>query len=213
MYVLTIDQKHSRRSSDLVPQLLSELNAVRPECLLVPFTRTVGDEVQGVTDNAEHAVRLVLLALRARAWWIGIGVGEVESPMPDDSREGRGPAFVQARLAVDAAKASRTGVPVAVASAEGASDGAPAGTFAAADAEAVLRLVGRLVADRSDAQWRIVDALVADGDARGSRKSVAGLLDISPQAVSKSLASAGWEDEKTGRTAAAKLLEAVDTRA
>lgn len=209
MYVLTMDQKHSRRSADLVPEFLDELNAVEPENLRVPFARTVGDEVQGVTDDAEHAVRLVLLALRSRAWWIGIGIGDVESPLPVDSREGRGPAFVEARTAVDAAKATRTGVPVAVsAGTDGVAD-----DFSAADVEAVLRLVGRLVTGRSEAQWRIIDALVADGDARGSRKRVAAQLAISPQAVSKSLASAGWEDEKASRAAAAKLLDVVNADA
>ncbi|GAB3565582.1 SatD family protein [Spelaeicoccus albus] len=209
MYVLTMDQKGSRRSPDLVPQLLDSANRAEPANLLVPFSRTVGDEVQGVTDDPEHAVRLTMLALRLRSWWIGVGIGDVETPLPRESREGRGPAFVNARTAIDSAKAARSGVPVAVAGSHPAGTGA----FAASDAEAVLRLVGRLVSSRSDAQWRIIDALVEDGDERGSRKHVAAGLGISPQAVSKSLASAGWEDEKACRRAAAKLLEAVNSGA
>lgn len=209
MYVLTMDQKGSRRNPDLVPRLLEAANNCEPNGMLLPFSRTVGDEVQGVTDDAGHAVRLALLAVRSHSWWIGVGVGEVESPLPRESREGRGQAFINARSAIDAAKAARSGVPVAVA---GPRTAAVEG-FCAEDAEAVLRLVGRMVASRSEAQWRIIDALIEDGDRRGSRGRVAESLGISPQAVSKSLASAGWEDEKACRKAAAKLLEAVNSGA
>ena len=75
---------------------------------------------------------------------------------------------------------------------------------AAAQAQAVLRLLGRIVAERSDAEWRVVDLLVPG--ARGQQKAVAAELGISPQAVSKAVARSLWQEEQDARPAAARLL-------
>ena len=44
--------------------------------------------------------------LREDAWNIGIGIGEVEEPLPESTRAGRGPAYLHARDAVTAAKSA-----------------------------------------------------------------------------------------------------------
>ena len=49
MFALTIDQHRSRRGEDLVPGLLGALAAVPT---VLPFERTVGDEVQGLHGDA-----------------------------------------------------------------------------------------------------------------------------------------------------------------
>ena len=51
--VLTINQVHSRRSPDRVPELLVALADVG---VLAPFERTVGDKVQGVPADAAAAL-------------------------------------------------------------------------------------------------------------------------------------------------------------
>ena len=47
MFALTIDQHRSRTGEDLVPALLDGL---APVPTVLPFERTVGDEVQGLLD-------------------------------------------------------------------------------------------------------------------------------------------------------------------
>ncbi len=71
MFVLTIDQRGSRHGTDLVPDLLDRLRA-HPGVLL-GFDRTVGDEVQGVVEDAAIAVEITLDVMRTHAWSVGLG--------------------------------------------------------------------------------------------------------------------------------------------
>src|SRR4051794_9409978 len=103
--VLTIDQRGSTReaATDQVPGTLRKLADV---ALLRPFERTAGDEFQGVLDDPTALGTLVERLLRERSWNIGIGIGEVEEPLPESTRAGRGPAYVHARNAVTSAKSA-----------------------------------------------------------------------------------------------------------
>ena len=79
-----------------------------------------------------------------------------------------------------------------------------------ANAEAVLRLIGRAGAAAHAAQWRVVDRLRAlqDGGGRhGSQKQVARELGITEQSVSRAVLRSGWQEEWAARPAAAMLLE------
>ncbi|MHA7191650.1 MarR family transcriptional regulator [Arthrobacter sp. MDT2-16] len=201
MFVLTIDQAGSRTSADRIPDLL-ELLASVPTVL--PWERSVGDEAQGVIGNAHDVVDAVLRCLRAGGWYVGIGLGDVERPFPPSPREGRGTAFVAARLAVERAKKTGERAPVAVEGPVGRAD-------TAAEAEGVLALLGRHVLARSEAEWRILD-LLQPGE-RGTQTAVARTLGISPQAVSKAAARAAWHEEHAVRPAAARLLAWADAGA
>lgn len=198
MFVLTIDQTGSRTARDRVPELLALLAPIEP---VLPWERSVGDEAQGVLSRASDVVDVVLLCLRARDWYVGVGVGDVERPFPASAREGRGSAFVAARTAVDRAKKTGERAPLAVEAFAGAA-------AAAAEAEGVLALLGRHVMNRSDAEWRILDLL--EPGKRGSQTAVARTLDITPQAVSKAAARAAWHEEQAVRPAAARLLALAD---
>ncbi|WP_426976726.1 MarR family transcriptional regulator [Pseudarthrobacter sp. O4] len=211
MYVMTIDQRGSTSDVDRVPGLLAELAALSSAGR---FERSVGDEVQGVLEHPEEVVEIAQHALRSGRWYVGIGVGAVDLPLPASPREGSGPAFVAARLAVDRAKAAAAHVPLAVVSG-GAGRGAPspgtsAGVRACANAEAVLRLIGRLVQDRTEAQWRVLDVLrsVQHGHSgtRGTQKIAARTLGITEQSVSRALLRSGWQEEWAARPAAEMLL-------
>ncbi len=79
MYVLTVDQRGSRRDIDRVADLLDEL---RDAPLLRKFERTAGDEVQAVSDDSGTVIDLVLNLLDRDNWSIGIGIGPVETPLP-----------------------------------------------------------------------------------------------------------------------------------
>ena len=218
MYVMTIDQRGSTGDIDRVPGLLKGLSALSTAGR---FERSVGDEVQGVVERADEVVEIALHALRSGRWYVGIGVGEVDLPLPASPREGSGPAFVAARSAVDRAKGAAAHVPLAVVAgrdrrranaATTAADGASGsqGARACANAEAVLRLIGRLVQDRTAAQWKVVDVLRSVRNdthgTHGSQKIAAQKLGITEQSVSRAVLRSGWQEEWAARPAAELLL-------
>jgi hypothetical protein len=188
-YVLTVDQKGSRRTADRVGEVLGELNDAVPT--LLPFERTAGDEFQGVLGEPDEVVDVVLRLVRAGGWSIGVGAGPVQTPLPASTRAGAGPAFLCARRAVDAAKQrpSRLAVRGAV----------PA---EAGDAQAVLGALAVLVDRRSEQAWEAI-ALVGGGR---TQAEAAAALGISRQAVGQRLAAGLWDLERELRPTAARLL-------
>jgi hypothetical protein len=188
-YVLTVDQKASRRGPDRVGDVLTRLNGTVPAVL--SFERTAGDEFQGVLDDPDDVVGVVLQLVRLGGWSIGVGAGPVQTPLPDSTRAATGTAFLCARRAVDAAKqrpgrlAVRGAVPVE-----------------AGDAQAVLTALAVLVDRRSDAAWEAI-ALV---DAGRTQAQAAAELGITRQAVGQRLAAGAWELERELRPTAVRLL-------
>ncbi len=188
-FVVTVDQRGSRRSSDRVADLLPRQQRRVPTVL--SFERTAGDEFQGLLDDAAAVVELVLVLVREGVWSVGIGAGPVQTPLPVSTRAASGPAFLAARRAVDAAKQrpSRVAVRGSVAA-------------DAADAQAVLGALALLVDRRSDPAWEAI-ALVAAGR---TQAQAAADLGISRQAVGQRLAAAHWDLEQELRPTAARLL-------
>lgn len=195
MFTLTINQRDSRRDGDRVPQLLKDLRHIPAR---LDFDRSVEDEVQGILDSAEEAVDAALIALRSGSWFVGIGVGPINEPLPNQIKDASGHGLIYARRAVDRLRNSNDRVPVAV---EG-----PLGDISG-EAEAVLRLLGHIVQGRSVAEWRVLDLLTPG--VRGQQKAVAEELGITTQAVSKAVARAQWVDEHAARPAAARLLTLI----
>lgn len=181
-WVVTADQHASRRSPDGVPALLDDLGDAGA---LLGFERTTGDEVQALFDDAEAVVR-ALLELTRRGWHIGIGAGAVELPLPDTTRAARGPAYVAAREAVEAAKAEPSGVAV-----RGAGE----------DAETAVILLATLAGQRSDAGWEVAELL-----AGMSGREAATHLGISPSAVSQRARRAHVDEVRRASVLAARLL-------
>lgn len=216
---MTIDQRGSTGSRDRVPELTAVLASLAGPQVEAAFERSVGDELQGVLSDPTAVVEASLYALRSGHWYVGIGVGEVALAPGASSREGSGTGFVAARRAVEAAKAAGPQVPLSVVSGTLGRDagGVPAGdegARACANAEAVLRLLGRLVQERTEAQWRVVDALSAESGAaaergsgrHGRQKQVARDLGISEQSVSRAVLRSGWQEEWAARPAVEMLL-------
>ena len=187
-YVLTIDQRASRRGPDRVPALLATLSSVP---VVLRFERTAGDEVQGVLDDPAAVVQVVRRLSRDGGWSIGVGAGPVQTPLPRSTRAGAGQAFIAARAAVDAAK--RRPVRVAVRGAV---------PEAAADAQAVLTALAALVERRSDQAWEAVELV----EAGRTQAEAAATLGVSRQAVGQRLAAGMWEVERDLGPAAARLL-------
>jgi hypothetical protein len=188
-YVLTVDQRASRRGPDRVADALRMLEGSVP--VLLGFERTAGDEFQGVLGDPADVVDVALRLVRMGGWSIGVGAGAVQTPLPESTRAGSGPAFLAARRAVDAAKqrpfrlAVRGAVPPE-----------------AADAQAVLSALAALVDRRSEQAWAAIE-LVEQGR---TQSDAATELGISRQAVGQRLAAGMWELEKELRPTAARLL-------
>jgi len=178
--VLTVDQDGSRSGADRVPVALASLADVSAR---LPFERTVGDEFQGVLDEPAAVVAALEALLRSGEWNIGIGVGPVETPLPDQARAGRGPAYLSAREAVTRAKSSPWHV-----RAVGEGDRVRA-------LESAIWLWAALLARRTPRGWEVAD-LVDEGltyDEAASR------IGISQSAVSQRAAAAGIAEGRRAR--------------
>jgi hypothetical protein len=188
-YVLTVDQRASRRGPDRVGAVLERLNGTVP--VVLAFERTAGDEFQGVLADSGTVVDTVLQLVRLGGWSIGIGAGPVETPLPRSTRAAAGPAFLSARRAVDAAKQrpSRLAVRGAV----------PAD---AGDAQAVLTALAVILERRSDQAWEAIELV----GSRRTQAQAAVALGISRQAVGQRLAAGLWDLERELRPTAARLL-------
>lgn len=183
-FVLTVDQIESREQGDLVDGALQRLSSV---ATVLPLTRTIGDEFQGLMDDPVSVVDAILILMRSEQWHIGLGIGPVERPLPEDSRRARGPAFVCARAAVNAAKTEPSHLCVVAARED---------DHEAYDVETVWRLVAAVHRRRSEPGWEAVD-LVRAGS---TQTEVAEALGISRQAVGQRLQAAQWSVEEAGKS-------------
>ncbi|MGY2130438.1 hypothetical protein [Blastococcus sp. SYSU DS0617] len=188
-FVLTVDQRASRSTPDRVADVLRRLHGTVPAVLA--FERTAGDEFQGVLDDPELVVDVVLDLLREGAWSVGVGAGPVQVPLPSSTRAAAGPAFLSARRAVDAAKQRSARIAV-----RGAAE------TDAEDAQAVLSALAMIYERRSSQAWEAI-GLVDDGR---TQAEAAAALGISRQAVGQRLAAGSWELERELRPTAARML-------
>ena len=190
-FVLTVDQRDSRRAGDEVDALVGRL-AGTPT--LLPFRRTVGDELQGLLADPVSVLGAILALMRTRTWHVGLGVGPVDLPLPDDGdpTRARGTAFVSAREAVEAAKSDPHHLAVV----------GPDDPEAAYDAKAVLDLLDTVRQGRTAAGWEVADL------ARAGLTQVAAAerLSITRQAVQQRLRAAGWAVEEAARPTLVRLL-------
>ena len=181
--VLTIDQRGSTRATatDRVPATLAALADVG---MLRPFERTAGDEFQGVLDDPAALAAVVERLLRADSWSIGIGIGTVEEPLPESTRAGRGPAYVHARAAVNAAKSAPWRLRVQ-------GDREP-GTRAL---ETTLWLWANVLNRRTERGWEVADLV----DAGATYDEVAKRLGVTQSAISQRAQAAGIVEGRRAR--------------
>ena len=200
MYVVTIDQRRSRSSADRVPALLAALAGVPTAAA---FDRTAGDEVQGLLEDPAAVRSALLVALRAGDWHCGVGAGDVDDESyASGTRAGRGPAYLAAREAVEAAKRLPGSVAIRVPDQTGTPEDRSAAAAWAADCEAVWALVAPLVLGRTAAQWRVVDAV----DRSPTQVAAAAELDITPASVAGALRVSQIREERAAYPALDRLL-------
>ncbi|GMM96365.1 DNA-binding protein [Microbacterium sp. MTN4-26] len=196
MFVLTIDQRDSRRGADLVPAALDDLTELGGDGWAARPERTAGDEMQMATTDAALALRVLLTSTRSGAWSVGVGVGAVEAPLPRSVRAGRGAAFIAARDAVDRAKTTALRCAVS-------------GGAAAQDGEALVHLLVDVRDRRSDEGWEVYD-LLAEGL---TQREAAERLGISAGAVSLRAKAAALRLEEAAVPALVHVLERADSSA
>ena len=198
MHVLLLTPARTHRGGDPLPDLTSALaplgllGAVRHHDRLIP---------EGALCGVTQAVDVIRVASELGGWCTGLGVGAVDKPLPEEVRALRGPAVDAAREALHAARTTAQ-VPLAVR----AGDPRQAGT--AADAEAVLRLIGWMIATRNTGQWRVVRALRERPGI--TQRDLAEHLGITQQTVSRSLKTSGWREESAAHPLLVRLLSMID---
>lgn len=160
------------------------------------FARTAGDEIQGLFDSSQATVAALRTLARLDGWRVGLGLGAVTSPVPDDVRAASGDAFVAARAAVQAAHGALTGV---VVQGEGPwSDGGRVARI-----QAALDLVQLVWRRRTDTGWQACE-LAAGGMAQ---RDIAEHLGISASAVSQRLSAAAFDEVARGEALLVWLLD------
>lgn len=187
--VLTIDQQRSRSGPDRVPDLLARFDALPDVALLRPFERTAGDELQGVVDNPAVLAAVAGVLLRDTGWYVGVGIGPVEEPLPASARAGRGAAYLLARDAVTAAKNSPWDLRVL-------GDHPDARSL-----ETTLWLWAAVLSRRTARGWEVAD-LVAEGL---TYEQVGRRLGISQSAVSQRAQAAGIVEARRAEELVATL--------
>lgn len=193
MFVLTLDQRASRESTDLVAAWIEGLNEEFFAGMRLPFVRTAGDEMQALFVDATDLVEVVLRAHAAETWWVGVGLGAAD--LGDTPRDSRGAAFQHAREAVEVAKARAWRCAAA---------GEPAWVARAADG--MLAMLAQTRDGRTARANELVDRALG-----GDRQvTIARDLRISPQAVSKQLKNAGLEQERLGREGLVEVLRQAE---
>jgi hypothetical protein len=190
--VLTVDQRGSTKAAatDRVPAILTGLAGLADVRMLRPFERTAGDEFQGVLDEPAALAPVVERLLREGGWSIGIGIGEVEQPLPASTRAGRGPAYQHARDAVTGAKSAPWRLRVI-----GEVPGARA-------LETTLWLWAAVLGRRTSRGWEVAD-LVDTGATYGE---VAKRLGITQSAVSQRAQAAGIVEGRRARELVTELV-------
>jgi hypothetical protein len=190
--VITIDQRKSRGAArNRADEWAADLNASFEDELIRPFEITLGDEIQGVTGTPRTIVEILLRGVRENAWWLGVGIGDVE--LQRTAARSRGPAFYNAREAIEAAKKSHHGFAVR------ADD-----ERLSLDVQTVLELLAFLIRrrGRDPVRWRAVE-MAREGK---STVQIGRAFAITQQAASKRLRNAGFSEEVQGRDLAEKLL-------
>ena len=184
MFVITL----IARSEAPLTGLDTQLNDLAPA---TPASFTFADEIQVSFEDGEQTARAAMLAAAGGKTWIGIGAGTSFDEAQANSRA--------------AVETARTGSPLRGISVVGER----AKRNLAEQVSGVLRLMYRTVAERSEIEQKVVSYVVPG--VRGQLKSIAQVLGISPQAVSKTLTRAKWHEEQACYLAVAALLNTLDS--
>lgn len=199
MFALVADQVASRTGPDRVPAALASLADLD---VVLPFERTAGDEIQGLLLAPGAVVETLNRLTRLGGWRIGVGVGPVDSPMPESTRAARGPAYLAARAAIARARTAPSELALALPADVVGGVAYRELNAAATYAEAALWLLRTVLARRSEEGWELMDLL----EAGLTNAHAAQQLGITPSAVSQRLSRAFRQEAARGAELATHLL-------
>lgn len=204
MFVITADQIGSRTDRDRAGEMIAALDSDFGPAFLLPPDQTAGDEIQLLLRDAGTTLAVLLALHRDGHWSIGLGIGEVRTPLPASTRQASGGAFVAARAAVSRAKKAEARFALDVDPAPGAPR-----RGSVLDAEEVDALISTLLLlrqRRTTEGWAAVDLLQAGL----SQVEIAARLGISTAAVSQRIRSALWRVDQSAQPALVRLLENLE---
>lgn len=193
LWVITADQRASRRHLDRVPQALVWLNESLADRLLLAFERTAGDEIQCLAADSAAVVDAALVLTRLGDWRLGIGFGPVDQPLPSSTREARGGVYLAARDAIQGARTAPGDLRLQVAE----SVSAPSyGELVdrARNAESAILVTCVLLTKRTEQGWEVADLL----DQGLTHTEIARRLGISVSAASQRAARAQYAEINRG---------------
>jgi len=199
MFVITADQIDSRNDRDRAGEMIADLHAHFGAAFTLPPDQTSGDEIQVLIADAGVVLACIMMLHRSGYWSIGVGIGEVRTPLPAATRQAAGSAFIAARQAVTRAKKTDAHVAIAMQHGEHA-------LLTVEQVEALLTMLLLARQRRSDEGWEAVD-LLENGL---SQVDIAGALGISSAAVSQRVKAAQFRVEQSARPAIVRLLENLD---
>lgn len=198
MYVLTVDQVDSQNRADRVEVTVRDIGHRFGALLLSRPERTAGDEFQVATERGHAALDLALELVRAGDWSVGLGVGDVRTPSGSSVRAMSGPAFVNAREAVTAAKKRPARFALV------------ADHPTASGLDPLIRLLLALRERRTSEGWELFDLL--EGEPQLTLTDAAGRLGISVQAASQRALTAGLRLDREAREVLGAMLAAEGER-
>ncbi|HEV7948886.1 MAG TPA: SatD family protein [Glaciihabitans sp.] len=197
MIVVTADQIDSTHRTDLAGSTVDRLNDRYADSLALPVDRNAGDEIQAIVQDPRVALTIILDLLRTNQWSVGCGIGAVRTPLPANTREASGPAFVAARAAVIRAKKEQHRFSLVIDEAH-----EPAHNIAP-----LMDLLLFVRSRRSDEGWQLYDLL----EQGLTQADAAARLGITPQAASQRARAAGIRIELSAHAPLAQLIGEADT--
>ncbi len=206
MFVITADQIGSRNDRDRAGEMIAELVAAFGPAFTLPPDQTAGDEIQLLLHDAGTTLAAVLALQRAGHWSIGLGIGDLRTPLPETTRQASGGAFIAARAAVTRAKKAEARFSLEVGPVGDLASGHPAPLLDADGVEALITTLLLLRQRRSKEGWVAIDLLE-----RGmTQVEIAADLGISTAAVSQRIRSALWRVDQSAQPALVRLLENLE---
>lgn len=195
--VVTADVIDSKKYPEVTRDLKAVLPKLHGEGLVNPFTVSRGDEIQAVYEQWEKlpgAIRQLRFFCRPYALRVGVGIGPVDSNwVPGlSSWEMNGPAFIQARQAIDMVKKEKTQRTVWL---TGVSEIDLA-------VNTIYGLMDAIMAEWTKEQWEAVHTY----QEAGTLEKAAEILGIAHQNVFKRCQAAKWDRIREAESQLANLL-------
>lgn len=198
--VITADVIDSKRAG-INPESINRcLKGLSHSTLVVPFTSSRGDEIQGVMEGWLTAPELV----RALRWHchplqlrVGIGTGHHEGGLGQDPWQLSGPAFFRARQALDTITANK----------EAATRMVTGSQCIDTMANSVWLLLDTIMGEWTAGQWEAVMTY----EKAGTYRAAAEILGVAAQNIQKRCKAAHWNHVRQAEAGLGRVSDLVES--